>query len=69
MAKINVKYPCNSNVFCHGISGKVTAVFIRGEGRAYEFSYVDNNGNPSSCAVEECELMASQYEPFGYKTK
>jgi len=56
MAQISVKYKCGSRVACENVSGKVTAIFIRGKGRAYEFSYVDTSGNPTSCTVEETEI-------------
>lgn len=58
MAQIRVKYPNGTKVqtrykpHCEGI---VTAVFIRGKGRAYEFSHAID-GKPECCTVEECEI-------------
>lgn len=59
MARVNVKYPIGSRVHSvheGGIDGVITAVFIRGRNRAYEFSYVNNDGNPTSVNMEEIEL-------------
>ena len=61
MARISVKYCCGSKVRCNGVSGIITAIFIRGKGRAYEFSYV-LNGEPKSCTAEECELVKDNYK-------
>ena len=59
MAQILVKYPCGTEVKTtheNGIKGIITAVFIRGRGRAYEFSYVSSEGTPTSVNVEEAEI-------------
>ncbi len=69
MARVNVKYPCGKKVLCGGVEGIVTAVFIRGKGRAYEFSYVDNNGHPTSCTTEECELKLATSNSLGFRRK
>lgn len=66
MARINVKYPCGKNVVCGGIKGMVTAVYIRGKGRAYEFSYIDNNGDPKSVTTEEYELEPDEGKKLGF---
>lgn len=68
MARVNVKYPIGSKVctkMC-GIPGIVTAVFIRGRNRAYEFSYIDD-GKPTSCTVEEVEIQTDDIRPLGFK--
>jgi len=67
MARVNVKYPCKSRVSVGGVEGMITAVFIRGRGRVYEFSYIDKDGNPTSCQTEECELEPSQITPLGFR--
>ncbi len=59
MAKVSVKYKCGSNVkIDHGVSstrGMVTAIHIRGRGRAYEVAYTDKDG-PKCVNCEEIEL-------------
>jgi len=69
MARISVKYPIGSKVRTKhraGIEGIVTAIFIRGRGRSYEFSYV-HEGTPTSVTVEESEIEAFRGgEPFGF---
>lgn len=58
MARISVKYPIGTKVkTAHkdGIEGIITAIFIRGRGRAYEFSYT-HEGNPTSVNVQEAEI-------------
>ena len=67
MARINVKYPCGSKVSCSGVEGMVTAVFIRGRGRAYEFSYIGEDGDPKSVTTEEIELSKTEASPLGFK--
>ena len=69
MARINVKYPCKSKVTVGGVEGLITAVFIRGKGRSYEFSYIDKDGNPTSCQTEECELALFENRPLGFQGK
>lgn len=67
MAKVTVKYPYGDKVTCRGVKGMITAVFIRGRGRCYEFSYIDSNGNPTSCTTEECELKSAEPNSLGFK--
>ena len=67
MARINVKYPCGSKVSCYGVEGMVTAVFIRGRGRAYEFSYVGRDGDLKNVTTEEIELSKTEASPLGFK--
>lgn len=67
MARVNVKYPCGKKVRCGGVEGIVTAIHIRGRGRSYEFSYVDNNGDPKSCNTEECELEPAKTNSLGFR--
>ena len=67
MARINVKYSCGKKVTCSGVEGRVTAIFIRGRGRSYEFSYVDTDGNPKSCQAEECELEPFKSNDLGFR--
>ncbi len=57
MARVNVKYPCGTEVMTKqgDVPGMVTAVFIRGKGRTYEFSYT-KDGTPTCCTVEEIEI-------------
>jgi len=69
MAKVNVKYKCGDRVNLGGVEGKVTAIFIRGRGRSYEFSYVDKDGNPTSKQAEECELAVSESKCLGFSGK
>jgi len=67
MVRINIKYKCGQDVSCLGVRGTITALFIRGKGRAYEFSYLDNNNNPTSVAVDECELDNESSSKLGFK--
>ncbi len=48
-----------------GISGIITAVFIR-SGVSYEFSYV-KDGAPCSCSCEECELTLKSKNQIGFR--
>ncbi len=66
MARITTKYSCGDRVNCKGIPGQVTAIFIRGRGRAYEFSYVNHDGEPKAVNAEECELSTGEPEKMGY---
>jgi len=60
MAKISVKYPIGTKVTTFdGVKGMVTAIFIRGKNRTYEFSYTDTNSNPTSNNMEEVEITRS----------
>ena len=59
MARIYVKYPNGTKVKTlhkDGIEGIITANFIRGRGRTYEFSYINKDGDPTSVNVEEAEI-------------
>jgi len=67
MARVNVKYPCGKKVLCGGVEGMITAVFIRGRGRSYEFSYVNGDGSPTSCQAEECELESVKSNHLGFR--
>lgn len=67
MARVNVKYPCGKKVRCGGVEGMVTAIFIRGKGRSYEFSYIDNDGNPKSTQAEEFELENAEPKQIGFR--
>ena len=67
MATVNVKYKYGDKVSIDGVQGHVTAIFIRGRGRAYEFSYVDKDGHPTSCTSEECEMEFSKDSQLGFK--
>ena len=69
MARVSIKYPCGKKVSCGGVEGMVTAVFIRGRGRAYEFSYINNDGDPKSVNAEEIELKPSEIKPLGFGRK
>lgn len=68
MARVNVKYSCKTKVTCGGVEGMVTAIFIRGKGRSYEFSYTDSDGNPKSCQAEECELESNETNQLGFRS-
>ena len=51
------KYRIGDNVrHFTGIHGRVTAVFTRGWGSAYEFTYLKDGTEPTCCTCEECEL-------------
>ena len=67
MARITTKYRCGDRVTCKGIDGQVTAIFIRGRGRTYEFSYRNNDGEPACVNADECELSRDKPERMGYK--
>ncbi len=70
MANKIVKYDIGQEVTCQGkILGIVTAIFIRGKNTAYEFSYLDNNGNPASTACEEVELSTEDEQVIGFRNK
>lgn len=66
MARITTKYTCGDKVNCKGVSGQVTAIFIRGKGRAYEFSYVNKDGELKAVGAEECELSIDEPKRMGY---
>ena len=67
--RISVKYKCGEKVICGGIDGIVTAVTLRGKGRFYEFSYVDQSGNPTSASVVECELSKRESKSIGFRSE
>lgn len=67
MASIRVKYKYGQKVNYDGIPGRVTAIFCRGRNRAYEFGYVDKDGNPVKTCVEECEIQAIEPDRIGFK--
>lgn len=69
MARISVKYPVGSKVSVGPTEGMVTGIFIRGRGRAYEFSYVDCNGDPKSATAEEVELRPLCKGSLGFSGK
>ena len=69
MARISTKYKCGQQVFIGDISGKITAITIRGRGRSYEFSYINSDGNPASVASEECELTTKPPNIIGFGQK
>ena len=58
MARISVKNPIGTKVQIveSNILGIITAVFMRGRSCAYEFSYTNKNGDPTSSTVEEVEI-------------
>lgn len=68
MARVNVKYPYGKKVTYGGVEGMVTAVFMRGKGRAYEFSYIDGEGNPKSVTAEEIELKEQEPNELGFRS-
>ena len=63
---IETKFGYGDRVNCKGINGQVTAIFIRGSGRAYEFSYIDKDGDPKAVPAEECELSIEEPKRMGY---
>ncbi len=67
MANISVKYQQGDKVRTKlgGVEGIITAIFIRGEGRTYEFSYIDN-GTPSCTNVQELEIEPSKEGKLGF---
>ena len=70
MARLSVKYPIGSKVQTGDVEGLITTIFIRGLGRAYEFSYIDNNGHPTSCNVEEVEIrLSDKIQSLGFQKK
>ncbi len=70
MATKIVKYDIGERVICQDkISGIVTAIYIRGKNTAYEFSYLDSNGNPQSVTCEEVELNKEDNQALGFKNK
>jgi hypothetical protein len=68
--KVDTRFDLGQRVrICVGtdvVNGMVTAIFIRGSGTAYEFSYVDGSGNPSARNVEECELEEDNGNKMGF---
>ena len=66
MAQISVKHKCGAKVSCNGVEGMVTAIFIRGRGRTYEFSYV-NGGNPACVNTQDYELESIEPTVLGFK--
>ena len=68
MPQVSVKYKCGDSVrIIHHVLtiGIVTAIFIRGRGRAYEVSYTGDDG-PTSVNCEECELEPCKETVFGF---
>jgi hypothetical protein len=70
MAQVTVKYKCGDKVRTkhkNPTEGVVTAIFLRGRGRAYEFSYTGENG-PDSRICQECELESCKKDnkKFGF---
>lgn len=72
MAKVNIKYKCGDEVIIRHkppTEGIVTAVFIRGRGRAYEVSYASADG-PTSSVCAEVEIQADKsVRDFGFSKK
>lgn len=66
MEQVTTKFSYGQDVCCNWIKGKVTAIFIRGKGISYEFSYIDKDDNPASCCREECELKEIKIEKMGF---
>lgn len=70
MARISIKYPIGTRVTTNhknATEGIITAIFIRGRNRAYEFSYTNNTGDPASCNVEEAEIaLLENRKPLGF---
>lgn len=70
MARILVKYPIGSRVVTthkNSTEGIITAIYIRGKNRAYEFSYTNNTGDPASYNVEEAEIAPLESrKPLGF---
>ena len=65
--KVSVKYPYGSEVLAHNVvPGIVTAVTIRGGYKSYEFSYINNDGNPASTICTEAELSINNTKPIGF---
>jgi len=54
-------------VVCGGVEGMVTAIFIRGKGRTYEFSYTTTEGDPKSVTAEEFELKPVKPNQIGFR--
>jgi len=69
MAKISVNYKIGAKVVHKGGGDYiVTAIHIRGRGRSYECSYVNNDGNPTNVVCEECEIeSANTNKPLGFR--
>jgi hypothetical protein len=67
VAKLTTKFGIGDDVeHFTGIHGMVTAIFIRGNSRAYEMSY-QSDGNPTSCTCEECELDKLKIKRIGFE--
>ena len=67
MATKQVKYDIGDRVtYDNKIHGIVTALFIRGPLTQYEFSYLDNNGNPTNAICAECELKTDEEPKLGF---
>lgn len=49
-----------------GNTGVVTAIFIRGKNRAYEYSFLSGDGVPTSKTMEEVELEPDNTEKMGF---
>ena len=68
MSQVSIKYKCGSRVRIDHqppTDGIVTAVFIRGKGRAYEVSHTGDNG-PTLTVCEEVELAPCKNKKFGF---
>lgn len=68
MANVETKYDYGQRVSCHGLPGMITAIFIRGTGVSYEFSYLGSDSDPKASAVAECELSVLDDTNVGFKS-
>lgn len=71
MARVNVKYTVGAKVQTKlgKIEGIVTAIFIRGKNKAYEYSYI-HDGQPTSATVEEAEIEPwEELQGIGFRKK
>ena len=69
MFKVSIKYKYGNKVRINHeppTQGIVTAIFIRGKGRAYEVSYTGDSG-PTQVVCEEAELeLLGTDKNFGF---
>ena len=66
--KIESKFGISEKVtHFSGVKGMITAIFIRGDNRAYEFSYVESDGMLARANMQECELAKPNGNSLGFK--
>ncbi len=67
MATVEVKYRYGDRVSCHGVNCIITGIIIRGGGGFYELGFRNNDGQPTGCTAQECEITSIGNSSLGFK--